>query len=216
MRRTGLGQMRTRGIESAAFWAPACGVIERGGIIGARAITMQNRRKLGWGLGRISGLARGRFGRSGAPHASLAARIRGEVIAPGHPGYDAARQIWNNRFDRRPAAVVRVADADDVAAALDHAARNDLSVAIRSGGHSMAGWSSSDGGLVIDLRRLNTIEAYSDGVVSVGAGVWWGRGGSRAAWTRVADVARLLQRGARCLGVGSLAPHHRVGAPVDH
>jgi hypothetical protein len=163
--------MRTRGSESAAFWAPACGVIERGGIIGTWAITMPNRRKHGWGLGHISGLARRRFGRSGAPHASLAARIRGEVMAPDHAGYDGARRIWNNRFDRRPAAVVQVADADDVVAALDHAARNDLSVAIRSGGHSMAGWSSSDGGLVIDLRRLNTIEAYSDGVVSVGTGV---------------------------------------------
>ncbi|HEX4555636.1 MAG TPA: FAD-binding protein [Xanthobacteraceae bacterium] len=101
----------------------------------------------------------------------MAARIRGDVMAPDHADYDAARRIWNNRFDRRPAVVVRVADAEDVAAALDHAARNDLAVAVRSGGHSMAGWSSCDGGLVIDLRRLNAIEIYSDGVVSVGAGV---------------------------------------------
>jgi FAD/FMN-containing dehydrogenase len=133
---------------------------------------MQDRRGLGWVLGCLSGLARTRLTcAGGASHASLAARIRGEVIAPGNAAYDDARRIWNGRFDRRPAAVVRVTDADDIAAALDYAAANDMPVAIRAGGHSPAGWSSSDGGLVIDLRRLDTIEAYSNGVVAVGAGV---------------------------------------------
>ncbi|MEA2997216.1 MAG: hypothetical protein QOG74_2765 [Alphaproteobacteria bacterium] len=167
----GLGQTRTRPIGARSCRAPADAVIHQGGIIAVRAITMRKWRGLGWGLGRLSALARAPSRGAGVAPRPLAARIRGEVIAPDHPDYDAARRIWNNRFDRRPAAVVRVADADDVAAALDHAARHDLPVAIRSGGHSMAGWSSSEGGLVIDLRRLNAIEIYSNGVVSVGAGV---------------------------------------------
>jgi FAD/FMN-containing dehydrogenase len=133
---------------------------------------MQDRHWLDWAPGWSTGLARARWTRPGrAPHERLAARIRGEVISPGDAAYDAARRIWNGRFDRRPAAVVRVADADDIVAALGYAAENDLPVAIRAGGHSPAGWSSSDGGLVIDLRRLDTIEAYSNGLVAVGAGV---------------------------------------------
>jgi FAD/FMN-containing dehydrogenase len=81
----------------------------------------------------------------------------GELITPGDATYDDARRVWNAVFDRRPALLARPADAADVATALRFGREHDLEIAIRSGGHSPSGHSTTDGGLVIDLTRLRGV-----------------------------------------------------------
>ncbi len=88
----------------------------------------------------------------------LASTLRGRVVSPLHAEYDALRAVALGNFDRRPAALVRVANAADVAAILNFARTSGLEVAVRSGGHSVPGHSGTDGGLVIDLRDLNGFE----------------------------------------------------------
>ncbi|HEX5983930.1 MAG TPA: FAD-binding protein, partial [Solirubrobacterales bacterium] len=73
------------------------------------------------------------------PATALAARLRGAVIGPDHPGYEEARRVWNGMIDKRPAAIARCADADDVATAIRVAAEHDLPLAVRGGGHNVAG-----------------------------------------------------------------------------
>jgi FAD/FMN-containing dehydrogenase len=90
--------------------------------------------------------------------AILRSAVRGEVIAPGDVAYDQARKVWNGMVDRRPAAIIYCADADDVVAAVNFARSRSLLVAVRSGGHNIGGASVCDGGLVIDLSRMKQIE----------------------------------------------------------
>ncbi len=90
--------------------------------------------------------------------ARLRASLAGTLVLPGDAAYDEARGVWNASIDRRPAAVVRCAGVDDVARALEFARRHDLVVAVRGGGHSFAGKSTCEGGLVIDLSSMKRIE----------------------------------------------------------
>lgn len=90
--------------------------------------------------------------------AGLRAGIRGDVIAPGDPEYDAARAIRNLGFDRRPVAIVRPLDGIDVARAIVGARSAGVDLAVRAGGHSIAGHSVIDDGIVIDLRRMRDIQ----------------------------------------------------------
>ncbi|MGW3691540.1 FAD-binding oxidoreductase [Streptomyces sp. NPDC005125] len=91
---------------------------------------------------------------------SPAVRIEGfsgELITARHPEYDESRQLWNAMFDRRPFAVARCSSTADVVAALGFARRRELPVAVRCGGHSLAGRSVIDDGIVIDLALMDTI-----------------------------------------------------------
>jgi FAD/FMN-containing dehydrogenase len=81
----------------------------------------------------------------------------GEVITPDAAGYNDARRVWNAMFDRRPAMVVRPTNVEDVVAAVRFGRERDLEIAIRGGGHSAVGHSTNDGGLVIDLGRMNEV-----------------------------------------------------------
>jgi FAD/FMN-containing dehydrogenase len=93
----------------------------------------------------------------------LRSQIKGRVIEPADSGYDEARQVFAGWVDRRPAHIVQVADADDVARVITFARETDLILAVRSGGHSGAGHSVCDGGIVIDLRRLRELEIDAAG-----------------------------------------------------
>jgi FAD/FMN-containing dehydrogenase len=81
-------------------------------------------------------------------------RFKGQLIDPDHPEYEQARLVWNGTADRRPALVARCAAVDDVVAAVRFAHEHDLTVAVRGGGHSVAGFSTCDGGIVIDLSKM--------------------------------------------------------------
>jgi FAD/FMN-containing dehydrogenase len=89
--------------------------------------------------------------------AALRETFGGDVITPGHEAYDDARRVWNAVFDRRPEVILRPSSAAAVATAIRYGRENDLEIAVRSGGHSAAGHSTSDGGLVIDLSNLRGV-----------------------------------------------------------
>lgn len=93
----------------------------------------------------------------------LRARFDGRVIAPGNDGYDAARTVFYGGFDRRPAAIVRAAGAADVSQVVTLARAAGVELAVRSGGHSVAGHSVSDGGIVLDLSSMKALEIDPEG-----------------------------------------------------
>jgi FAD/FMN-containing dehydrogenase len=86
----------------------------------------------------------------------------GRVIAPGDPDYDQARTVFYGGIDRRPAVIVRVAGADDVSRVVNLARENGLELAVRSGGHSVAGHSVSEGGIVLDLANMKDLQIDVD------------------------------------------------------
>ncbi|GDY29276.1 FAD-binding dehydrogenase [Gandjariella thermophila] len=123
---------------------------------------------------------------------ALRARLAGTLVLPGDRDYDAARRSYNPLFDaRRPAAVARCARPEDVQACLEAAARSGIPVAARSGGHSYAGYSTPDRGLVVDLGGMAGVDVRPDGTAVVGAGA------------RLIDVYAALAAAGRCLPAGS-------------
>jgi FAD/FMN-containing dehydrogenase len=89
--------------------------------------------------------------------AEFAAGLRGEVIQPGDPDYEAARKVWNGMIDKRPALIARCAGPADVMAAVSFARERGLLVAVRGGGHNVSGNAVCDDGLVIDLSRMRSV-----------------------------------------------------------
>ena len=88
---------------------------------------------------------------------TLRTTVRGAVLCSGQDGYDAARTIPNAMIDRRPAVIARCTGAADVIACVRFAREHDLLVSVRGGGHSVAGKSVCDGGLMIDLSTMKGI-----------------------------------------------------------
>jgi len=88
----------------------------------------------------------------------FSSKVRGQLIRPYDDGYDEARTVFYGGFDRRPALIVRVEDAADVSRVVALARESGLELAVRSGGHSVAGHSVSDGGIVLDLSEMKELE----------------------------------------------------------
>ncbi len=128
------------------------------------------------GGGLLAGAWRGAAAQPPAPPLPpLAAQIplplAGITVVPGMPGYDAARPVFNSRFDRRPAAVVFCRNVADVQEAVRWARRTGMPFRARSGGHSYEGLSTLNGGVVADLSALNWAQADpASGIAVVGAG----------------------------------------------
>ncbi|HEY3376989.1 MAG TPA: FAD-dependent oxidoreductase, partial [Armatimonadota bacterium] len=105
----------------------------------------------------------------------LAAMMRGEVIQPGAEGYDTARQVWNAMIDKYPALIVRCAGVADVLNAVTFARTHGLLVAMRGGGHNVAGKATCDGGMLIDLSGMKSMRI--DPILRTaraGPGLTWG------------------------------------------
>ena len=98
--------------------------------------------------------------------------LRGTLVRPGDEAFDAVRGVWSLDNQGRPLAIVQAADAGDVATAIGFARRNDIEIAVRSGGHSLAGHSTGDGVLVIDMRGMRGLHVdLGEGIAWAGAGL---------------------------------------------
>src|SRR5262245_13477299 len=105
---------------------------------------------------------------------SLRVALRGDLLDPLHPTYDDTRVIWNAMINRRPALIARCRNAGDVACSVRFARANDLAIAIRGGGHNVAGYAVCDGGLMIDLSLMNGVRVLpSLGFAIVEGGATW-------------------------------------------
>jgi FAD/FMN-containing dehydrogenase len=105
----------------------------------------------------------------------LGRSFRGELLLPTSPGYDAARRIWNGAIDRRPACIARCVGMTDVAASVRFARDHDLEIAVRGGGHNVAGTAVCDDGIVIDLSAMRAVWVDSAGATAwVQGGALWG------------------------------------------
>ncbi len=117
------------------------------------------------------------------PISELLDGIKGRVITPDDEEYEAARTVFYGGIDARPAAIVRVADAGDVAHAILLARGAGLELAVRSGGHSLAGYGLSDGGLVIDLKEMRALQIDPESRTA-----WAETGLTTAEFTKAADA----------------------------
>ena len=90
-------------------------------------------------------------------HIDALRKVSGDVLLPGQEGYDAARAIWNAMIDRKPGVIVRCLNTADVRLALEVARDNGIALAVRGGGHNIAGHALCEGGIVIDLSRMRDV-----------------------------------------------------------
>jgi FAD/FMN-containing dehydrogenase len=88
---------------------------------------------------------------------ALATSLKGQLLKSGDPGYDESRLLWNGMFNKHPALVVRCEGTVDVINAVNFAREHNILLAVRGGGHSVAGNSSCDGGMLIDLSRMKAV-----------------------------------------------------------
>ena len=102
------------------------------------------------------------------------AKLRGELLDPSSPSFDSTRTVWNGMIDRRPALIARCRNAADVAASIGFARDHGLALAIRSGGHNVAGYAVCDGGLMIDMSPMNGVRVMPglDRVIVEGGATW--------------------------------------------
>ncbi|MFB7884437.1 FAD-binding oxidoreductase [Microbacterium sp. NPDC056057] len=154
------------------------------------------------------------------PIEQLADAVECDVLYPGSSEYDLARRLWNADIDRRPAAIVRVRNAEDVSAALRWSTAHGYPITVRSGGHNLAGTAAMDGAVQIDTRLINDIEIDQDaGLIRVGGGCNWGQVDRACEGTGLVVPAGVVSHtGVAGLtlggGFGYLARQH--GATVDH
>src|SRR5262249_59483772 len=93
----------------------------------------------------------------GSKEATVVNGFRGRLISADHADYDTARAVWNGAIDRRPHLIARCIGSADVVAAVRFARDHDLEIAIRGGGHNVAGTAICDDGIVIDLSAMRAV-----------------------------------------------------------
>ena len=104
----------------------------------------------------------------------LRSGLNGPVLVPGQERYEAARTVFNAMIDARPAVIAQCTDVEDVRAAISYGRETGLATAVRSGGHSVAGMSTVDDGLVIDLRNMKDITVDPEArTAKCGPGLTW-------------------------------------------
>jgi FAD/FMN-containing dehydrogenase len=140
--------------------------------------------------------------------------LAGAVLGPADAEYDAARRCFNALVDRRPAVIARCMGAGDVAAAFDFARAHELEVALRAGGHNPAGHCVCDGGLVIDLSLMRTVEVNGDARIAraEGGATWLDFDSATQAYGLVAPGGVVGSTGVGGLtlggGIGHLTAQH--------
>ncbi len=106
---------------------------------------------------------------------ALRERLRGELLRPGDAGYDQARALWNGAIDAHPGLIARCQGAADVVAAVRHAHDAGLPVAVRGGGHNVAGTATCESGLVLDLSAMKGVQVDPAGQTAwAQPGLLWG------------------------------------------
>src|SRR4051812_50030202 len=134
----------------------------------------------------------------------LRSEVRGEVLERGEPAYEEARPAY--LVAGEPAVIVRPEAADEVGRVVRYAAKQGLSISVRSGGHGAAAFANPDG-LVIDLSKIADIDVRADGTVRIGGGATWG-----AVAEALADSQLALTSGdTRSVGVGGLTLGGGIG-----
>jgi FAD/FMN-containing dehydrogenase len=150
---------------------------------------------------------------------NLRASLKGKVIRSDDPRYGGVHRVFFTRFDRRHAAIVRVGDASDVARVVTLARETGAELAVRSGGHSRAGYGTSEGGIVLDLSAMNAVEIEADGRAAwaqtgVTAGDYTRATGGRGLATGLGDNASVGLGGVTLGGgIGFLVRKH--GLTID-
>ncbi len=144
----------------------------------------------------------------------------GTIILPMDAGYDAARRGFNALIDRRPAVIARCANAGDVAVAFDFAQEHKLEIAVRGGGHNPAGHCVCDGGFVIDLSRMRTVEVDVSRRIarSEGGATWLDFDSATQAFGLVTPGGVVVSTGVVGLSLGGGIGHltAQYGLTCDH
>ena len=138
----------------------------------------------------------------------LRASFRGRVIEPADSDYDEARAVMYGGIDKRPAVIIQVADADEVSRVVSLARETGLELAVRGGGHSVAGYSVCDGGIVLDLRAMKGLD------IDVAARTAWAESGLTAREVSVAAAEHGLAIGfgdTGSVGIGGITLGGGVG-----
>jgi FAD/FMN-containing dehydrogenase len=139
---------------------------------------------------------------------SLPDRVTGAVITPGDPGYEDARRVYNFMIDKRPAAIVRCADATDVQAVVRYAAETGLDLAVRGGAHSVPGFGTGDNAVVADLSGMTAVQVDpGHRTARVQGGATWGAFNAAAAAHGLATTGGIIST----TGVGGLTLGGGIG-----
>ncbi len=145
---------------------------------------------------------------------ALRAAMRGELLDANSPSFDDVRVIWNGMIDRKPALIARCRNAGDVAIAVNFARDNALAIAIRSGGHNVAGYAVSEGGLMIDLSLMNGVRIAPDLETAIveGGATWADVDAATTVFNRATPGGLISQTGVAGLtlsgGIGWLRGSH--------
>ncbi|HEY5706570.1 MAG TPA: FAD-dependent oxidoreductase [Terrimicrobiaceae bacterium] len=93
---------------------------------------------------------------------NLKRKVKGQIVLPSDPSYDEVREIWNAMIERRPALIVRCAEAGDVPHAISFARESGLEISIRGGGHNIAGNALCDNGVMIDFSTMRNVRVDAE------------------------------------------------------